>query len=138
ELLVEPRPARGELCGQRVTVARWTAEHGVRDVALVAGEPHLLPDEAVEELARAAHEGQTLLVLLGARALAHEHEVGVRVAHAEHDLRASPGEGTARTGRGLLLHLEEGGHGGPCYCRRLVPPLCTAAATAPSTARTAR
>ena len=37
----------------------------------------------------AADERQALPVLLGARALADEHEVGVGVAHAEHDLGAA-------------------------------------------------
>src|SRR5262249_27610467 len=42
-----------------------------------------------EQLARAPDEWNALDVFVGARRLAHEHQVGVRIAHAEHDLRAS-------------------------------------------------
>ena len=40
----------------------------------------------------AAHEGQALLVLVGSRGLAHEHQAGLRVALAEHDVLAAAGE----------------------------------------------
>ena len=58
-------------------------------------------------------ERQTLPVLLGARALADEHEVGMRIAHAEHDLGAAGVGQLAPFTRGRLLgdQLEGRGHG---------------------------
>ena len=69
--------------------------------------------QAVEQLAAAADERQALAVLLGARALADEHQVGVGVAHAEHDLRAALGQAAPRAGRRLGGdQLERAGHAG--------------------------
>ena len=56
-----------------------------------------------------ADEGEALLVLVEAGRLADEHEVGVRVADSEHDLRTALGEPAARAARGLLLQLVEPG-----------------------------
>ena len=43
-----------------------------------------------EELSRLADERDPLLILVEAGRLAHEHQVGVRIPHAEHRLRARP------------------------------------------------
>lgn len=54
-----------------------------------AGYTDLLEHEAVEELARAPDERQTLEVLLFSGALTNEHEVGLRVSGAEHHVGAA-------------------------------------------------
>ena len=57
------------------------------------------PDPAeklVEELPRLADERKALLVFVEARRLADEHQVGVRVAVAEDDLRPALGQAAAR------------------------------------------
>src|SRR5262249_20291277 len=60
-----------------------------------------------------ADERDALLVLLGARALTDEHEVGARVAVAEHNLAAAlGGEGALRAAEGLPLELLERGERG--------------------------
>ena len=58
-------------------------------------------EQLVEELPGLADERDALLVLVEARRLADEHQVGVRVAVAEDDLRAALAEGAARAGRGF-------------------------------------
>ena len=55
----------------------------------------------------AADERQALAVLLGARRLADEHQVGVGVAGAEDDLRARLGERAARAVRRLAVERDE-------------------------------
>ena len=49
-------------------------------------------EQLVEQSAGLADERQALLVLVGARRLADEHQVGVGVAGAEDDRRARLGE----------------------------------------------
>ena len=104
DLLLQPRPARRDLLGPGIAVLGRPALHDVRDVALVAGQPELLREQPVEELARPPDERQTLAVLFGTRSLADEHQVGVGAAHAEHDLRATGGERAASARRGLHGH----------------------------------
>ena len=94
-------------CGSRLFGR--PALHDVGDVDAVAGEAHLLGHEPVEELAGAAHEGQALLVLLGTRALADEHQVGGGVAHAEHDVRAARRQRATGAGGGVVGDDGEGG-----------------------------
>src|SRR3954453_6576742 len=87
DLRVEVRPTRLDLEWEWVTVARRAALHHVGDVHLGAREADAL-DQAGEEAAGAADERLPRQVLLLARALAHEEDVGMRIAHAEDDLRA--------------------------------------------------
>ena len=70
-----------------IAVARRTALDHVGDVDLVARQVHRL-DHLRQQLARAADERDPLDVLVGARRLADEHQIGVRIADAEHDLLA--------------------------------------------------
>ena len=92
DLLGEIRPARLDLLRRRVAVLGRPALDDVGDVALGPGQADLLPHEAVEQLARAADEGLTGQVLLAARTLAHEEQVGRRRADAEDDLGAALGQ----------------------------------------------
>ena len=102
-----------------VAVAGRATLHHVGDVnAPVAAHPQLLGHETVEELARAAHEGQTLTVLLGTGALADDHQVGVGVAGAEHDLGATLGQPAAGAARRLVGDLGEHDHDDGSYARR--------------------
>ena len=84
--------------GLRVAVAGRAALHDVGDVDVVAGEADPL-DEAGEQLPGAADERHAGEVLLLPGALAHEHQVGVRVADAEHHLGAGLGERALRARR---------------------------------------
>ena len=81
-------------------------QQDVVDEDVVAAEADAL-EQLAEELARAADERQPGAVLLGAGRLADEHQVGVRVAGAEHDLGAGLRERAARAGRGLAVDLDQ-------------------------------
>src|SRR5262249_35297189 len=90
----------------------------VGDVHLVAAQADV-GDEPGQETARPADERDALLVLLGARALTDEHEVGARVAVAEHHLAAAlGGEGALRAAEGLPLELLERGGAAPPQTRQ--------------------
>ena len=89
DLLGQIRTAGLDLVRRRVAVLRRPALDDVGDVALGPGEADLLPHEAVEQLARAADEGLAGQVLLAARPLAHEEQVGRGRADAEDDLGAA-------------------------------------------------
>src|SRR5580704_15439002 len=60
------------------------ARDDIADVDVFALQPHGL-HHAVQQLARAAHEGQALFVLVGARPLAHEYQLRVRIPLAKYD-----------------------------------------------------
>src|SRR6185312_5142648 len=60
----------------------------IRDVDVAAREADL-GEQLLEQLPRLADERQPLLVLVEAGRLADEHQVGMRIAGAEDDLRAS-------------------------------------------------
>src|SRR5207253_10114084 len=82
-----------------------------------------LSEQLLEQLAGLTDEGQTLLVLVEARRLADEHQVGMRIAGAEHDLRAALRQTAARASRdglGICLQLVDvldryGAHGREDY-----------------------
>ena len=95
DLRLEEGLAGGDLVGLRVAVPRRAALHHVRDVDLLAPEAHRL-DHLREELPGLADEGLALRVLVGARPLAHEHELRPRVADPEHEGRAAACELAAR------------------------------------------
>ena len=112
----------------------------------LALEPDL-PEQLVEQLARPAHEREPLLVLVQARRLAHEHQVGVGVAGAEHQLgagldqraaravawprgRARPAPRGARL-RSATWHLGPAAYGRDATERRPAVSLVAAAATRP-------
>ena len=93
--------ARLDLVRLRVAVPGRAALQDVRDedVAALQSDPG---EQLVEQLARLADERQSLLVLVEAGRLADEHQLGVRVAGAEHHLRPSLREAATRaTGDGL-------------------------------------
>ena len=56
---------------------------------------HGTAEQLVQELSCLSDERVALLVLVEPRRFADEHEVGVRIAHAEHDLRSPLGESAA-------------------------------------------
>src|SRR5215210_3843658 len=91
DLAEQVRAALLDLAGKRVAIPGRPALEHVGDEHLPALEPDLL-EQAVEQLAGAADERPALAVLLHPRGLAHEHELGVRVAHAEHEPRARLGQ----------------------------------------------
>jgi hypothetical protein len=83
-----------------VAVARRPAlEHvGDEDVGALQAD---LAQQLVQQLARPADEGQPLEILLLTGGLAYEHQVGVRVAGAEHHPGAAQVQRAACAGRGL-------------------------------------
>src|SRR5262245_10824242 len=72
----------------RIAVARRTALDHVRDVDVGAREADGL-DDLRQQLAGAPDERLALLVFIGTRRLADEHELGARIADAEDDLLAA-------------------------------------------------
>src|SRR5919197_5697465 len=92
--------ARLDLVRRGVPVPGRAAFQDVRYVHVRAGEADAA-QERVEQLPRLADEGLALFVLVEPRRLADEHQIGVRVANAEHDLRSRLGEPALRTARDL-------------------------------------
>ena len=80
-----------DLVGQWIAVSRRAAFENVDDIDVVTRKPDV-GEQLVEQLACRADERDALLVLVEAGSLADEHQIGVRVARAEHDLRAASGE----------------------------------------------
>ena len=74
-----------------IAVAGRPALEHVGDEALLAAQTDVL-EQAVEQLAGTAHERLALLVLVEARRLADEHQVGVGISGTEHDLGARAGK----------------------------------------------
>ena len=81
----QKRRAGLALLALRRAIARRAALHDVRDVDLLARDPHRF-DHVVEQLPGAPHEGLALRVFIGARPLADEHQLGGWIAHAKHNL----------------------------------------------------
>src|SRR5439155_9344717 len=101
---VQVRPARFELVGEGIPVPRRAAPDAVRDVHVLAAKADLT-EQAVEQLAGRAHERLALLVLVVARRLPDEHEAGLRIAGAEHDLGPALRQPAAGAGRSLPSQL---------------------------------
>ena len=91
ELRLEVGPAGLDLDRLGVAVARRAALHDVGDVDVGPGEADAL-DQAGEQLAGPADERLALQVLLLARPLAHEQQVGAR----DRRPRRPPGSGSRR------------------------------------------
>ena len=85
-------------CGSRFWGGRLFTTFA--DIDVLAAEADAF-QEAVEELAGGADEGEALAVLVEAGGLADEHQVGVGVALAEHDLGAALVEAAAGAAGGL-------------------------------------
>ena len=100
DLSPEMRLTRLDLLRQRVTVSRRPALQYVADPHVVARHPDPF-EQLDEELPGGADERNAVLVLVEARRLAHEHQLGARGAGAEHDLRA---------GLGQRAHFAAGNH----------------------------
>ena len=82
----------------------------IRDIDLSPREANP-SEQCVEQLPRLADERHALLILVEARGLTDEHQVGVRVAAAEDDLRPACGERAARTAKSLVPVVGELSHG---------------------------
>ena len=89
-----------------IAIARRAALDDVGDVHVLARQADRL-DDLGQQLAGAADERLALLVLVRARRLADEHQVGVRVADAEHDLLAAQRVQLAARARRADLVLEQ-------------------------------
>src|SRR3954454_19694774 len=114
--------ARLDLVELRIAIARRAALEDIRDVDVGARHPDPA-EQPLEQLSRLADERDALLVLVEARRLADEHDVGARVAGAEDDLRPPLREAApcaACSGIGVRLKLVEtfdadGAHEGELY-----------------------
>ena len=106
DLLDEPRCARLDLVRQRVAVRGRTALQHVGDVDVLPAKADLA-EHAREQLSGGADERLPLLVLVEPRRLPDEHQVGVWIAHAEHDLRPRLRESTLRARGGVRRGLGE-------------------------------
>ena len=106
DLLEEVGGAVLDLGRLGIAIARRAAFQEVQDEHLPAVQPDL-PEQLVQQLPRLADEGQALPVLVGSRGLAHEHQVGIRVAVPEHHGGAGVSQRTARALPGLEPDLLE-------------------------------
>src|SRR5581483_11696927 len=114
-----------DLVRLRVAVARRAALEDVRDVDVCACEADLC-EQLLEQLAGLADERQALLVLVETGRLADEHQVGVRIAGAEDDLRPPLCEAAAgAAGNGFPVRMKpvelldrNGAHGPEDYAYR--------------------
>src|SRR5262245_48082808 len=95
-----------DLVRHRVAVPGRPAFQDVRDVDVASLQADA-GQKLIEQLPCLADERKALLVLVEARRLADEHQLGVRVTHAEHDLRAVLREPTALAAGRLLPQLFE-------------------------------
>src|SRR5579863_6791039 len=76
------------LIALRRAVSRWTALDDVRNVNIFPPQAHGL-NHVVKQLSGAADKGFALLVFIGARSLADEHQIRFRIADSEDYLLAS-------------------------------------------------
>ena len=98
DLLPEMALARLDLVRLRVAVPGRAALQDVRYVDVLAPKADS-GEQLLQQLPGLADERHALLVLVEARRLADEHQVGVRMARAEDDLRPAlrePAPGAAR------------------------------------------
>ena len=87
DLLAQEGRAGRNLLGLGVTVSGRAALHHVGNVDLVARKAGNR-EERVELVPGGTHEGLALQVFISARALAHEHNARVGIAHAKHEVGA--------------------------------------------------
>ena len=102
-----PRPAADRGCPGGRQPGRSRSRRPLRC------RPSFCSMSLVEQLPGGADERLALLVLVEAGRLADEHQVGVRVADAEHGLRADVAERARATRLGLLRELRQRGRGRP-------------------------
>jgi hypothetical protein len=84
-----------DLVRLRIPVPGRAALQDIRHKHVTARQPDA-GEQFVEQLAGLAHERNALLVLVEAGRLTDEHQVGLRVAGTEHDLRSPFRQPTAR------------------------------------------
>ena len=101
ELLPQPRHTGLALGGERVAVFRRAAFDDVGDIAVLAAVKVDGEQIFIQKLSAAAHEGQPLLVLALAGALADEQNLGVFGALAEHHIRAGLAQAAAAAGKAV-------------------------------------
>ncbi len=137
ELTTQVALAGLDLVVPRVAVAGRSALDHVGDVHLFAVEPDLA-EQILEQPPRGPDEGQTLLVLVKAGTLPDEHQVGLGVAVAEHDLGAGLAEGAGsacRSTAGEFVELSHRFVAQPRSSIAGIPPAGSAERTAASMAR---
>ena len=108
DLAEEVALAGGDLLGLGIAVPRRAALQDVAHPHVVARQPDPV-QELAEQLAGRTDERHTLLVLVEARGLADEHQVGGRRAGAEHRLGAGRRERAARAARDGVAERRERG-----------------------------
>ena len=103
ELVAQPADAGLLLLGEGVPVLRGPALDDIGDVDVALPVQVHRRQELIQVLAGPAHKGLSLQVLVLARALSHEHHLGLGVAHPEHHVVAglAKAAGTAVFAGGL-------------------------------------
>jgi hypothetical protein len=89
-----------------IAVPGWTAAKHVRDPHVLASHADPL-EQLRQQSAGPTHERKPLAILLGSRRLAHEHQVGVRVAGAEDDVGPRLRERAQLAHRRLAIDLNQ-------------------------------
>lgn len=103
-LLGEPQAAGLLLNVQGVAVFRRAALYHVGDIDFAAIQVDQL-QHIVQQLAGTAHKGFALQILLLARALTDEHDLGLRIADAEHHVGARFTQSAAAAAQTFLLQF---------------------------------
>ena len=117
DLPEEVRLAGLDLLGLRVAVARRPALQDVAHVDVLARQPDA-GEQLAEQLPGGADERHALLVLVEARRLADEHQLGGRRARAEDDLGAGLGERAALAAGDLVAVRDQRQISRSCHSSR--------------------
>src|SRR5690606_30604208 len=88
DLAKDERPARSGLVRLRLAISRRAAAVDVADRNLLTLEAHR-DDDVGKQFPGPSDKRESLLVLIGSRGLADEHQIGLEVTRRVHDLRAS-------------------------------------------------
>src|SRR6266850_7802664 len=86
DLFSEKRLAGGDFIRFRIAIFRWPAFDDVRDVNVVALEPHTFGDDVGQKLAGASDKGLALKIFVAPRSLADKHQLSVGIAHAKNQV----------------------------------------------------
>jgi hypothetical protein len=95
-----------DLVGERVTIPGRATHQYVGDEDLAPPESDL-GQVLVEQLSGRTDEREALLVLVVARGLPHEHQVGVGVPRSEHEVRAGGLERAVVAAAKALVELDQ-------------------------------
>ena len=105
DLLAQPEDARILLLRLRIAVLRRAAFDHVADIDIAPARQADRVEVFVQKLAASADERLAAQILLLAGSLADEHDLRIRHAHAEHEIRARFTQSAARTGHAVSFQV---------------------------------